>query len=48
MSASGSSTDKCSSSSTVSIVQPASDPADELLKKIKEKAFDVDFLQVLD
>lgn len=28
--------------------QPSSDPIDEFLKKIKEKEFDVDLLQVLE
>lgn len=47
MSARGSSSDKCSSSSTVSGSQSTNKPTDELLKKIKEKAFDVNLLQVL-
>lgn len=47
MSTRGSSTNKCSSSSTILGGQSRNEPGDELLKKIKEKAFDVNLLQVL-
>ncbi|XP_050915494.1 uncharacterized protein LOC127130548 [Lathyrus oleraceus] len=48
ISARGGSNDKCSSSSIVSGGRYVSESADDLLKKIKEKAFDVDLLQVLE
>lgn len=48
MSARGSLIDKCSSSSTISGGHPANDPADEILKKIKEKDFYFYLLQFLE